>query len=227
MSWSCRLKTLISQTGVGLSRRFFSTRIQTIVFYSEVRRSSRSAECTDANNHMPNYRRDWTPGATYFFTVTLLHRQDNDLLVQKIDVLRESVRSVRKRHPFTIHGWVVLPDHLHCVLELPPQDADYATRWRLVKADFSKNIHATEFRSEVRRRRGERGIWQRRFWEHRIRDERDFRAHMDYVHINPVKHGLVDRVMDWPYSTFHWLVKMGIYPLDWGGGFEKALGDGD
>ena len=92
-----------------------------------------------------------------------------------------------KAHPFVIHGWVVLPDHLHCVIELPQGDADFATRWRLIKTGFSKGLPQTERRSAVRMRRGERGIWQRRYWEHLIRDERDFNAHRDYVPINPVK----------------------------------------
>ena len=166
---------------------------------------------------MPNYRRAWQPGGTYFFTVALLLRQGNDLLTQHVDLLRECVRSVRERHPFKIHAWVVLPDHLHCVIELPPGDADFATRWRLIKMGFSKALPHGEARSAVRARRGERGIWQRRFWEHLIRDEADFRAHMDYVHINPMKHGLVEHVADWPYSTFHGLVAQGVYARDWGG----------
>ncbi|TXT26032.1 MAG: putative transposase [Gallionellaceae bacterium] len=101
-------------------------------------------------------------------------------------LLREAVASVRRRHPFVIHGWVVLPDHLHCVIGLPPDDADFATRWRLIKIAFSKALPKTERRSQVRMARRERGIWQRRYWEHLIRDEADFRAHMDYVHINPL-----------------------------------------
>jgi putative transposase len=167
---------------------------------------------------MPDYRRAWYPGGTYFFTVNLLQRHGNDLLVRHIDNLRESVRTVRQRHPFHIHGWVVLPEHLHCVMELPLGDADFATRWRLIKMGFSKALPRTERVSRVRAARGERGIWQRRYWEHLIRDEADFRAHMDYVHINPVKHGWVDRVVDWPYSTFHRLVESGVYPADWAGG---------
>ena len=172
---------------------------------------------------MPDYRRAWCPGGTYFFTVNLLQRQGNDLLTGHIDLLRSAVSSVRQRHPFEIHGWVALPDHLHCVIELPADDADFATRWRLIKMGFSKALPKTEKRSCVRLRLGERGIWQRRYWEHLIRDERDFRAHMDYVHINPVKHGLVDCVGDWPYSTFHGLVEQGVYPPDWAGGDEEKV----
>ncbi|OQW41868.1 MAG: transposase [Proteobacteria bacterium SG_bin4] len=172
---------------------------------------------------MPNYRRLWHPGGTYFFTVNLLQRHDNDLLVRHADLLRVVVSRVKKVHPFTIHGWVVLPEHLHCVIELPPGDADYATRWRLIKMNFSKALPPTEPRNASREQRGERGIWQRRYWEHAIRDERDFNAHMDYVHINPVKHGLTKSVADWPYSTFHKLVATGIYPPDWAGGTEDRV----
>jgi putative transposase len=122
---------------------------------------------------------------------------------------------------------VVLPEHLHCVIELPPGDSDFATRWRLIKMEFSKALPRTERLSEVRIRRGERGIWQRRYWEHLIRDERDYQAHMDYVHINPVKHGLVKFVADWPHSTFHRLVEEGVYPENWAGGNEVDLDYGD
>ncbi len=143
---------------------------------------------------MPDYRRAWHPCGTYFFTVNLLKRHGNDLLTRHVDTLREIVHEVRVRHPFRIHGWVVLPDHLHCVIELPADDADFATRWRLIKAGFSRLLPRTERLSRIREKRGERGIWQRRYWEHLIRDEADYQAHMDYVHINPVKHGLVGRV---------------------------------
>lgn len=172
---------------------------------------------------MPDYRRASHPGGTNFFTVNLLNRHGNELLTRHIDALRESVRLVKRRHPFRIHGWVVLPDHLHCVIELPPGDADFATRWRLIKMGFSKLLPRNERLSKVRVARGERGIWQRRYWEHLIRDEADFRAHMDYVHINPLKHGLVECVVEWPYSTFHRLVEAGVYPRDWAGGSEAGV----
>ena len=163
------------------------------------------------------YRRVWHPGGTYFFTVNLLQRKGNDLLVRHIQSLRESVREVKSRHPFEIHGWVVLPEHFHCVLELPHGDTDYPTRLRLIKIGFSKSLPKTERRSAVRIKRGERGIWQRRYWEHLIRDEADYRAHLDYIHYNPVKHGWAKQVKDWPYSTFHRWVRQGVYPLEWGG----------
>jgi putative transposase len=166
---------------------------------------------------MPDYRRAWRPGGTHFFTVNALQRHGNDLLTRHIALLRAVVRQVRRAHPFRIHGWVVLPEHLHCILELPAGDADFAVRWRLIKAGFSKRLPVVERRSAVRRARGERGIWQRRYWEHLVRDDEDFRAHMDYLHFNPVKHGHMERVADWPYSTFHRLVTAGVYPVDWAG----------
>ncbi len=172
---------------------------------------------------MSNYRRAWCPGGTYFFTVNLLQRSHNDLLVRHIDLFRDAVRSVRLAHPFTIHAWVVLPEHMHCVIELPMGDVDFAVRWRLIKIRFSKSLPDQEWRSATRLRRGERGIWQRRYWEHLIRDDKDFAAHMDYVHVNPLKHGLVKRVADWPFSTFHHLVTQGVYPLDWAGGLEENI----
>lgn len=167
---------------------------------------------------MPDYRRAWVPGGTYFFTVALWRRKGNDLLVRHIEALRMAVRKVRAKHPFEIHAWVVLPDHLHCVISLPDGDTDYATRWRLIKSAFSMAVEREGWLSASRIKRRERGIWQRRYWEHLIRDEQDLAAHMDYVHINPVKHGLVTRVADWPYSTFHRLVEQEIYPPDWAGG---------
>ena len=153
----------------------------------------------------------------------MLQRHGNDLLTRHIGLLREIVASVQSRHPFRIHGWVVLPEHMHCVLEFPEGDANFATRWQLIKMGFSKGLPKIEWLSQVRANRGERGIWQRRFWEHLIRDDADFQAHMDYVHFNPVKHGIVNRVADCPYSTFHRLVKNGTYPPDWGVGWESAL----
>ncbi|EXJ16494.1 REP-associated tyrosine transposase [Imhoffiella purpurea] len=176
---------------------------------------------------MPDYRRVRVPGGTYFFTVNLLERYPNDLLVRHIDVLRESVRRVRRRYPFHIDAWVVLPDHLHAIWTLPEGDADYANRWRTIKQHFSRAIASTEYRSEVRRRRGERGIWQRRFWEHAIRDDRDFASHCDYVHINPVKHGHAERARDWPFSTFARFVEAGIYTTDWASDPDASVRSGE
>ena len=164
---------------------------------------------------MPDYRRYRRPGGTFFFTVNLLERSPNDLLVRHIDVLRHAVKETRQRQPFHIDAWVVLPDHLHCVWTLPADDTDNSVRWRSIKQIFSKAMPKTERRSKVRLAHGERGIWQRRFWERMILDDADFAAHIDYCHINPVKHGLVRQTADWPYSTFHRYVKWGIIPMDW------------
>jgi len=149
--------------------------------------------------------------------VNALVRHNNDLFVRHINALRLAVAKVKRRFPFVIHGWVVLPDHMHCMIELPPGDMDYATRWRQIKMIFSKSLPVTEYRSTARKQRGERGLSQRRYWEYLIRDDKDFAAHLDYIHINPVKHGLVTRVRDWPYSTFHRLVVDGVYAENWAG----------
>jgi putative transposase len=165
---------------------------------------------------MPDYRRNWVPGGTYFFTVNLLERR-SDLLVVEIELLRKVVRRVRAERPFYIDAWVVLPDHMHCVWTLPIGDADFSGRWREIRKGFSLAMPATEFRSAARIARGERGVWQRRYWEHTVRDERDYARHVDYVHFNPVKHGLVEDVAAWPYSSFHRAVEREEYPADWGG----------
>jgi putative transposase len=163
---------------------------------------------------MPDYRRYRVPGASYFFTVNLLDR-GSDLLVRQIDLLRDAVRSVRRRRPFHIDAWVVLPDHMHCLWTLPEDDSDFPGRWRAIKIGFSKSLSMTESRSAVMIRRGERGIWQRRYWEHMVRDNRDYAAHMDYIHFNPVKHGLVEEPSHWPFSTFPQCVAAVLYPEDW------------
>lgn len=175
---------------------------------------------------MPDYRRNRVPGGTYFFTVNLLERK-SDLLIQHIDELREAIKQVRRSRPFHIDAWVVLLEHMHCIWTLPEDDVDYSSRWKAIKIRYAKQIPITEYRSKVRLRKGERGIWQRRFWEHTIRAEQDYAAHMDYVHINPVKHGLVQRVRDWPYSSFHRCVEMGVYPADWAGPSELELDAGE
>ena len=163
---------------------------------------------------MTNYRRNRVKGGTYFFTVNLLDRRSN-LLVEHIDSLREAVQQVKQRKPFDIDAWVVLPEHLHCLWTLPEGDADFSSRWQEIKKRFSKALQPEEPRSTSRTTKHERGIWQRRFWEHTIRDDQDHAAHMDYIHFNPVKHGLVANVADWPYSTFHRSVAKGLYPTQW------------
>ena len=171
---------------------------------------------------MTDYRRNRVPGGTYFFTVNLYDRR-SDLLVTHVDILRESVRKIRTRTPFHIDAWVVLPNHMHCLWTLPEGDVDYSSRWQAIKMAFSRKMPAGESRSASRHGKRERGIWQRRFWEHTIRDEQDYAVHIDYIHFNPVKHGLVANVADWPYSTFHRAVAEGWYPLDWAaGGMEPG-----
>lgn len=165
---------------------------------------------------MPTYRRNYLPGGTYFFTVNLRDRHQ-PLLTDHIDALRAAVRYVIRKRPFTIDAWVVLPEHLHCVWTLPDGDSDYSGRWRAIKTAFSKSLPGDSFRN------GEKGIWQRRYWEHTITSLEDYRAYIDYVHINPVKHGWVKRVSEWPYSTFHRYVERGVYSADWGGGAENSL----
>ena len=165
---------------------------------------------------MTDYRRNFRAGACFFFTVNLADRRLR-LLTEHVEELRTAFRETRQRHPFTIDAMVVLPDHLHAIWTLPEGDADFATRWRLIKSTFSRGFGAGERISNSRAAKGERGIWQRRYWEHTIRDEYDFDRHIDYIHINPVKHGLVTRVSDWPHSSFHRMVKLGIYPEDWAG----------
>ena len=172
---------------------------------------------------MPDYRRNRVPGGTYFFTVNLLERRSR-LLVEYIDAFRNSVRHVRTQQPFHIDAWVVLPDHTHCIWTLPPGDDNYSARWKAIKIAFAKALPKTERLSAVRERKGERGIWQRRFWEHTIRDDSDYAAHVDYVHINPFKHGLVEQVCDWPYSSFHRFVAAEIYPHDWVGSVAELSG---
>ena len=132
-------------------------------------------------------------------------------------LLRAAARKVRLRYAYRIEAAVVLPDHLHAILRLPPGDADFPLRWRYLKTLFVRSLPRTEAIPANRARRGERGIWQRRYWEHLIRDAADLNAHVDYIHFNPVKHGLVSRVRDWPHSSFQSYVRAGVLPADWGG----------
>lgn len=141
---------------------------------------------------MPDYRRNRVPGGTYFFTANLYDRRSR-LFIEAIDLLREAVRSTRRARPFDIDAWVVLPEHMHCIWTLPEGDADFPGRWRAIKTAFSKSLPAVEPRTGVMVHRHERGIWQRRYWEHTIRDDADYAAHMDYIHFNPVKHGRAKR----------------------------------
>ena len=164
---------------------------------------------------MRTYKRVRIQGGTYFFTLTLAERRGNDLLIRRIAALRSAFRQTLADHPVAIDAIVVLPDHLHCIWRLPPGDDDFPTRWRLIKSRFSRQIPATERISDSRARRSERGLWQRRYWEHAIRDTDDYRRHMDYIHYNPVKHGLVNDPRDWPFSSLTRLIARGAYESDW------------
>ena len=170
---------------------------------------------------MPEYRRNRVPGGTYFFTVVLADRQSS-LLLDRVDALREAVRATRVARPFHVDAWVVLPEHLHCIWTLPQGDSDFPGRWQAIKRRFSAAVPATEARDAVRARRGERGIWQRGYWEHTIRGEADYGAHMDYVHFNPVRHGYVGAPGAWPFSTFRRCVALGMYPAEWVGGDDRV-----
>ena len=161
------------------------------------------------------YRRHYHQGASYFLTVNLAERS-SDLLIENIDTLRYAFKTIKQKHPFHIDAIVILPDHLHMLCTMPNDDADYSKRIKLIKYYFSYRIKTGEHISKSRRKKGERGIWQRRFWEHCIRDELDYRTDIDCIHMNPVKHGYVERVKDWRYSSFHRFVADGLLDIDWG-----------
>jgi putative transposase len=171
---------------------------------------------------MSDDRRAREQGACYFFTLVSHQRRPRLTEAPLRTALRGAIEQVRQRYPFTIHGWVLLPDHLHCLWQLPPGDAECGLRWSMITRLTSQAL-PQEGVSLSRRLRREAGLWQRRFWEHRIRDELDLRRHLDYLHWNPVRQGLVRQVADWPWSSFHRLVREGMYPADWGG---VAEGDG-
>ena len=176
---------------------------------------------------MPEYRRSYVPGGTYFFTVVSFRRLPILTAQQSRDLLHASWEDVRSRFPFTTVAICLLPDHLHCVWTLPDGDADYSTRWREIKRLFSKGISQSLEQKEPdslsRQNRHEATVWQRRFWEHSIRDEEDLNRHIDYIHYNPVKHGLVEQVVDWEWSSFHRYVKLGYYVPKWGAAIENRF----
>jgi REP-associated tyrosine transposase len=161
---------------------------------------------------MVRYRRNFLPGGTFFFTVTLADRTSS-VLVDHVDALRHAFRVTQTERPFTTDAMVVLPDHLHAVITLPPDDFDFSGRWRRLKSLFVIAAGVPV----ARNRKREHLLWQRRCWEHTVRDDEDFARHVDYIHFNPVKHGLVRRVSDWPYSSFHRYVRDGLLPEDWAG----------
>jgi putative transposase len=176
---------------------------------------------------MPEYRRSFVPGGTYFFTVVTYRRLPILVSKEARDILRKAYMDVIHRFPFTIDAICLLPDHLHCIWSLPEGDANYPVRWREIKRLFSKEYGSTvgtnEERNLSRQKREETTIWQRRFWEHTIRDENDLQNHMDYIHYNPVKHGLVQRARDWQWSSFHRYVQLGYYDQEWGWGDQNDI----
>jgi putative transposase len=164
------------------------------------------------------YRRVKTKGATYFFTVVTYNRHKILCHNKNINLLRGAFQYVMEKHPFKIDAIVILPDHLHCLWTLPEGDGDFSTRWRLIKSYFSRQCD-TKYQGKIsasRQSKKEKAIWQRRFWEHQIRNEQDFINHVDYIHYNPVRHELVATPKDWQYSSFHRYVQDGIYDESWG-----------
>jgi putative transposase len=165
------------------------------------------------------YRRTTVPGGSYFFTLITHQRARLFAEVINVDRWHDAVSKVQRKRPFTIEAEVIMPDHLHMIWTLPPDDTDFATRIRLIKTAFTKELPmcfdgATT--SGSRASKGERNVWQRRYWEHAIRDEQDFQVHVDYIHLNPVKHGAVERPGQWPHSTFLAWVEGGAYDPSWG-----------
>lgn len=180
---------------------------------------------------MSHYRRSLTRGGTFFFTVVTYRRQDFLVNAEARRFLRDAITEVRKTQPFTIDAWVLLPEHLHCIWTLPEGDYDFSKRWGRIKAIFSKKAKNYLYQSKLmnisKQKHGESTIWQRRFWEHEIKSQQDFNHHMDYIHYNPVKHGLVSKVNDWPYSSFHLYVKKKVYPINWvsNSNFDNNFGE--
>ena len=167
---------------------------------------------------MSLYRRFYIPGGSYFFTVVTHERRPVLCDEPFRRALRRAINEVRSDQPFAILAWVLLPDHLHTIWTLPPGDDDFSKRWGRIKALTTKALPPDLIycaRSVGKLHKREAGVWQRRFWEHALRSEDDLRRHADYLHYNPAKHGLVEYVADWPWSSFHRWVKQGLYPSDW------------
>lgn len=152
---------------------------------------------------MSDYRRNYINGGTWFFTVNLRNRRSH-LLTTQITALRDAIWAVKRNKPFYINAWVVLPEHMHCIWTLPDNEYDFSCRWREIKKRFSKTLRLNQ-------------VWQPRFWEHTLRDERDYHHHIDYIYLNPIKHGWVKQVSEWPFSSFHRDVRLGLYPENWAG----------
>lgn len=168
---------------------------------------------------MPNYIRDRTPGGTWFFTVVTFERRTFLCDAPVRAALRTAIQRVQSKYPFTINAWVLLPDHFHCVWTLPRGDSNFSLRIGLIKRAVTlqcKSLSsAKDDQSATRGKRREANVWQRRFWEHLIKDEKDLRNHLDYIHHNPVKHGYCQTPSEWPYSTIHKFIANGTYPVGW------------
>ena len=171
---------------------------------------------------VPSYRRNWLPGGTYFFTVVTADRKPVLCRDEIRRALRRAIAETREALPFDIVAWVLLPDHLHCIWALPIADDNYPRRWNLIKGRTTKLVGRQGATHASGRDNHDIRLWQRRYWEHTVRDEGDLQRHLDYVHWNPVRHGLVREAADWPYSTFHRYCRDGLYPRHWGGGLGKA-----
>ncbi len=167
---------------------------------------------------MSRYRRSKVEGGTFFFTVTLADRT-GDLLVRHIDGLRRAYKFTADHHPFETIAICILPDHLHAIWSLPAADLNFPLRWSLIKSKFSRGL-GPGLRSQSQIEKREKGIWQRRYWEHAICNDDDLTRHIDYIHYNPVKHGHVAQVQDWPHSSFHRYVAQRLLPADWGGNIQ-------
>lgn len=172
---------------------------------------------------MSDYRRLYVKGGTYFFTVVMQDRRPIFSDPHRVRMLDEIFESVMEKQPFTTEALVVLPDHLHCIWSLPEGDNDFSSRWKQIKYRFSLDYEGEFKKSISMSKKKEKGLWQRRFWEHLIRDQEDFNRHVDYIHYNPVKHGLVKRPADWVHGSFKRFFEKGIYPEDWGTSFPTSI----
>jgi len=168
---------------------------------------------------MPNYRRVIQNGGTYFFTVVTYKRQPLLLNISSVNLFLHCINGVKKKYPFEINAYAILPDHIHTIWTLPENDSDYSNRWRLIKGNFTKSLP----QSKQINSNGEKNIWQSRFWEHLIRSQEDYNKHCDYIHYNPVKHGLVESVDEWQFSSFKDFVTMGFYPEGCGKEIAKEI----
>ncbi|MFN3235285.1 MAG: REP-associated tyrosine transposase [Gammaproteobacteria bacterium] len=166
---------------------------------------------------MSSYKRIFQAGSYYFFTVVTYDRLPVFKRHQNVTLLKESIKKIKCKYPFQINAWVILPDHIHMIWKLPRNDFDYTKRWRLIKREFCLTQAGTT------NKRNERRIWQRRYWEHIIRNENDMKNHIDYIHFNPVKHGYTSTPSAWEYSSFQYWLNKGVYHIKWGCAEPKNL----